>query len=87
MIFVRPRKELGNKNCVGATITQLRKERGWKQHELLARMQLRGIDIGKSSLSDLEGQNREIRSNELLALAEIFGVSIDQLYHQGPLQE
>ena len=78
--MVRPRKELGSKNCVGATITRLRKERGWKQHELLAKLQLRGIDIGKSSLSDLEGQNREIRGNELVALAEIFGVTMDELY-------
>ena len=79
---MRPRKELGNKNSVGATITKLRKERGWKQNELLAKMQVRGIDIGKSSISDLEGQNREIRGNELLALADIFGVSIEQLYNE-----
>ncbi len=86
MTAVRPRTELGNKNCVGATITRLRKERGWKQNELMAKMQVWGIDIGKSSISDLEGQNREIRSNELLALADIFGVSIDQLYHKGDSQ-
>lgn len=79
---MRPRKELGNKNCVGATITKLRKERGWKQHELLAKMQVRGIDIGKSSISDLEGQNREVRGNELLALADIFGIPLEQLYNK-----
>lgn len=79
---MRPRKELGNKNCVGATITKLRKERGWRQHELLAKMQVRGIDIGKSSISDLEGQNREVRGNELLALADIFGIPLEQLYNK-----
>lgn len=79
---MRPRKELGNKNCVGATITKLRKERGWRQHELLAKMQVRGIDIGKSSISDLEGQNREVRGNELLALADIFGIPLEQLYNR-----
>ena len=79
---MRPRKELGNKNCVGATITKLRQERGWKQHELMAKMQLRGIEIGKSSISDLEGQNREVRGNELFALADIFGVPLEDLYNQ-----
>lgn len=79
---MRPRKALGNKNCVGATITKLRKERGWRQHELLAKMQVRGIDIGKSSISDLEGQNREVRGNELLALADIFGIPLEQLYNK-----
>ena len=79
---MRPRKELGNKNCVGAAITRLRKERGWKQNELMVKMQIWGIDIGKSSISDLEGQNREVRSNELLALSDIFGVPIDQLYQK-----
>lgn len=84
---MRPRKELGNKNCVGATITKLRKERGWKQHELLAKMQVLGIDIGKSSISDLEGQNREVRGNELLVLADIFEIPIEQLYNQEKLEE
>lgn len=79
---MRPRKELGSKNCVGATIIRLRGEKGWKQHELLAKMQVWGIDIGKSSLSDLEGQNREVRGNELLALADIFGVSVGDLYNK-----
>jgi transcriptional regulator with XRE-family HTH domain len=80
---LRPRKELGSKNKVGATITRLRLERGWKQHELLAKMQLRGVDIGSSSLSDLEGQNREVRSKELFALADIFGVPIEDLFQTG----
>jgi transcriptional regulator with XRE-family HTH domain len=81
---LRPRKELGNKNNVGATITRLRLERGMKQHELLAKMQVRGVDIGSSSLSDLEGQNREVRSKELFALADIFEVSIEELFQNKP---
>lgn len=77
---MRPRKELGNKNRVGATITKLRKEKGWKQHELLAMVQVRGIDIGRSALSDIEGQIRQVKYEELKVFSEIFGVPIDDLF-------
>lgn len=79
---MRPRKELGKKNRVGATITKLRKENGWKQHELLAMVQVRGIDIGRSALSDIEGQTRQVKYEELKVFAEIFGVTIDDLFEK-----
>lgn len=77
---MRPRKELGTKNRVGTTITKLRMEKGWKQHELLAMVQVRGIDIGKSALSEIEGQTRQVKYEELKVFSEIFGVPIDDLF-------
>lgn len=79
---MRPRKELGTKNRVGATITKLRKEKGWKQHELLAMVQVRGIDIGRSALSDIEGQIRQVKYEELKIFSEIFGIPIDDLFEK-----
>lgn len=79
---MRPRKELGTKNRVGATITKLRKEKGWKQHELLAMVQVRGIDIGRSTLSEIEGQIRQVKYEELKIFSEIFGIPIDDLFEK-----
>ena len=77
---MRTRKlELGTWNLVGARVTQLRLARGMKQTELLAQLQLRGIDLSIPALSLLEGQRRPVSDIELNALADILGVTADGL--------
>ena len=73
------RLELGSKNLVGARVTEARQMRGMKQVELLARLQMRGIDISIPALSLLEGQKRPVTDIELAALSDILGVSVDWL--------
>ena len=73
------RKIIGAENLVGQTIVSLRKANGMKQTDLLAQLQTRGIDINQSALSDIEGQNRKVSDRELLAFADIFRVSLDEL--------
>lgn len=67
---------LGNKNLIGARVEQERKRLGIKQKELLAQLQVRGVDLNASGLSKLEGQLRSVTDIELLALADILGVSL-----------
>ncbi len=50
-----------------------------KQVELLAKLQLAGIDISVPALSLLEGQKRLVSDIELNALADILNVSVDWL--------
>ena len=77
---MRPRNQpYGKKNISGAIIEELRKERGMKQIDLVAQMQVLGVDIDPSSLSKLEGQQRMATDYELRAIAHIFNVSIDDL--------
>lgn len=71
--------ELGDRNIVGRRITELRKEKSMKQIELLAKLQVNGVDISIPSLSLLEGQKRLVTDMELKALADIFGVTADYL--------
>lgn len=56
------------------------KEKNIKQKILLAQLQLKGIDIGQSSLSALEGQRREASDREVLALSQIFQVPMERLF-------
>ena len=70
---------LGNKNIIGARVTQARKAQGMKQIELLAKLQVAGIDISVPALSLLEGQKRPVSDIELNALATILNVSVDWL--------
>lgn len=77
---MRRRTELGNQNDVGANITRLRTEKGWTQGDLLVKLDLMGIHLSARRISEIEGQRREVRGIELKAFAEIFNVTIDQLY-------
>lgn len=50
-----------------------------KQIELLAKLQLAGIEISTPALSLLEGQKRPVSDIELSALADVLNVSVDWL--------
>ncbi len=77
---MRTRKqELGDKNIVGAKVEQQRKNIGMKQKDLLAQLQIKGIDLNSSGLSKLEGQLRGVADYELKAIAEVLDVSVNWL--------
>ena len=77
---MRTRKlALGNRNIIGTRVTQARNKIGMKQSELLAKLQLSGVDISSPALSLLEGQKRPVSDIELNALADILQVSVDWL--------
>ena len=77
---MRIRKQaLGNRNIVGAKIEERRKAIGMKQKDLLAQLQVNGIELNASGLSKLEGQIRNFNDIELKAFSKILGVSVDEL--------
>ena len=77
---MKPRKlELGNRNIVGKRVTEARQALGMKQVELLAKLQLAGIDMSVPALSLLEGQKRPVTDIELNALADLLNVSVTWL--------
>ena len=77
---MRVRKQsIGNRNMVGARVTAIRKNIGMKQKELLAQLQVHGIDMNATGLSKLEGQVRHVTDIELVALADILNVSLETL--------
>ena len=71
--------ELGDRNLIGARVTEARKKLNMKQTELLAQLQLAGVDMSIPALSLLEGQKQPVSDIELNALANILGVSVDWL--------
>lgn len=82
--ILRLRKQaLGTRNMVGARVELARKNQGMKQRELLAKLQVTGVDMNASGLSKLEGQIRYVTDFELAALANILNVSVDWLLGRG----
>jgi len=70
---------IGDRNIVGARIEETRKKMGMKQKDLLAQLQVKGLDMNASGLSKLEGQIRYVPDFELLAISEVLSVSVDYL--------
>lgn len=67
---------IGDKNLIGARVEEARKSQGIKQKELLAQLQVRGVDMNSSGLSKLEGQIRFVSDYELLEISRILNVSV-----------
>lgn len=77
---MRLRKQpLGDRNIVGSRVEAARKNQGMKQKELLAQLQINGIDMNASGLSKLEGQIRYVTDIELSTLSSVLHVSTDWL--------
>lgn len=71
--------KLGDRNIIGARVTEARKRKGMKQIELLAQLQLLGVDMSVPAISLLEGQKRPVSDIELNAIANVLEVSVDWL--------
>ena len=70
----------GNKNLVGKNIERLRKEKGIKQKDFIAQIQIMGCDMNPTSYSKLEGQIRSSTYKDLYVIAKILVVPIEELF-------
>ena len=76
------KQEYGSANIVGKNIERIRKERGIKQKDFVAKMQAWGCDINPTSYSKLEGQVRCATDREIFVIAKILGVSMESLFEE-----
>jgi transcriptional regulator with XRE-family HTH domain len=76
------KQSYGAANIVGKNIERLRKERGIKQKDFVAKMQLLGCDINPTSFSKLEGQIRSATDVEIYVVAKILGVKMEELFSE-----
>ncbi len=78
------KQEYGSANMVGRNIERLRKEKGMKQKDFIARIQTMGCDMNPTSYSKLEGQIRNATDKEIFVIAKILGVSMEKLFEEEP---
>lgn len=80
---MKTRKQIyGNKNSVGKNIERMRKERGIKQKDFVAQIQIMGCDINSTSYSKLEGQIRAATDKEIFVISKILGVTMEELFNE-----
>ncbi len=76
------KQEYGTKNMVGKNIERLRKQRGIKQKDFIAQIQILGCDMNPTSYSKLEGQVRAATDREIYTIAKILGVGMEELFFE-----
>ena len=74
------KKEYGTANLVGKNIERLRKKRGFKQKDFIAKIQVLGCDMNPTSYSKLEGQVRVATDKEIYTIAKLLNVPIETLF-------
>ena len=73
------KREYGDCNLIGRNVEKLRKQRGIKQKDFIAKLQLLGVDVNPTSYSKLEGQVRIATDKEVVAIAKVLGVAAEEL--------
>lgn len=65
---------------IGYRIGALRKQAGLTQDQTVARMQMMGLTISKSSYAKIETNRLNLRVSELVALAKIFQTDFNAFF-------
>ncbi len=67
-------------NMVGKKVRQLRIAKGMSQQALSNKLETLAVYICRGSISRIEDMQRTVTDIELYGLAEVLGVSIDELF-------
>lgn len=67
------------KNIIGTRVRDLRRDRKWTQKDLAAQLEIAGLQISEITILRIEKDERLVRDVEVVKLAEIFGISTDEL--------
>ncbi len=70
-----------DKYNIGSNIRKFRTENNLTQEQTVAKMQVLGIEISRSSYAQLECGLYNIKVQELLALAEIFHIPVASFFN------
>ena len=69
-------------NMVGKNVRQLRIAKGMSQQALSNKLETLAVYICRGSISRIEDMQRTVTDIELYGLAEVLGVSIDELFRK-----
>jgi transcriptional regulator with XRE-family HTH domain len=70
----------GKKNIIGNNVFILRKKSKMTQKELSEKLQLAGYDFDRLTVGRIESGDRFVADYEVKALAEVFYISINDLF-------
>lgn len=71
---------MNERNIIGCNIKHYRKLNKLTQEELVAKLNVMGINIDRPMISRIENQSREITDIEILAIAKVLKITIEDLF-------
>jgi len=71
----RPIRACHSANVIGPALIRLRHERGWNQSDLVTQLQLRGCEITRAVIANIESGRSRATDTFVLEIATVFGVS------------
>ncbi|MCR4596858.1 MAG: helix-turn-helix domain-containing protein [Lachnospiraceae bacterium] len=76
-----------SKNIIGSKVKSLRKAAGLTQKQLAEKLQLQGIEFSDLTILRIESGKRFVPDYEVVALAEYFDISTDELLKEDSQQD
>lgn len=70
------------RNVTGKQIKQIRKSKKITQEQLVARLNVQGLEIDQTMISKIEEQIRKVSDYEVKAIAVALGVCIEDLFKE-----
>ena len=67
-------------NLIGRNVARLRYQRTWTQDLLVAKLQLRGCDVTRDVIANIETQRCIATDKHIFFLAQVFGVEPGVLF-------
>jgi hypothetical protein len=67
-------------NLVGPAIAKLRYQRGWRQDDLVAKLQILGCDMTRDVLANIETRRSPVTDTQIDFFCRVFGVQVQDLF-------
>jgi len=67
-------------NLIGPNVIKFRHLRDWTQDQLVSKLQLAGLYITRDILANIELRRSAVTDIQIQALAEVFGITIPDLF-------
>ncbi len=67
-------------NVIGPMIAKLRCQRNWSQQLLAAKMQVKGFDITRDVIANIESRRSIATDEHIIGFLRVFGVRVKDLF-------
>lgn len=74
------KQKIKTNSLFGSNLRRLRKQHGYTQEQIVAKLQLKDQDISRSAYAQIECGTYNIRISELVALKEIYQVDYNEFF-------
>lgn len=74
------KQKIKTNSLFGSNLRRLRKQHGYTQEQIVAKLQLKDQDISRSAYAQIECGTYNIRISELVALKEIYQTDYNEFF-------